>query len=105
MVWMIKTIWWAVKWMVLLSLLATAFAFFLAFNCFTIPFFLAEWAVCKLLKRTPPHIAFYFVTAYPTWNCGPHATFFGDLRKMNRDANRRVKTTWDIGPWEARFFD
>lgn len=104
--WMIKKVWWALGWLIMLSLLFTAFAFFMAFNCFTIPLFLALWAGCKIFKQTTPHIAFYFVTAYPTWKYGPHATFRDDLRRMNREADYIAwKKTQGIRPWEARFFD
>lgn len=106
-IWTIKKCCWAMGWVMKLCLLCMVLAFFLCFNCFTIPLFLLLWAGCKLVKLTPPHMAFYFVTAYPTWKCGPHASFLEDVRKMNRDAEiqARKKTAWMGRPWEAIFFD
>lgn len=106
-IWTIKKCCWAMGWVMKLCLLCMVLAFFLCFNCFTIPLFLLLWAGCKLVKLAPPHMAFYFVTAYPTWKCGPHASFLEDVRKMNRDAEiqARKKTAWIGRPWEAIFFD
>ena len=105
--WTIKTCFRAMGWLVKLSLLCMAITFFLGVNCFTIPLFLVLCAGCKIFKQTPPHFAFYGLTAYPTWKYGPHATFRGDLRKMNREADYLAwkRTRWMGRPWEARFFD
>jgi hypothetical protein len=106
---MVHPIRWTVKcvaWIVLLGLLFLFCFLSLCTNWLTIPVHLLAWVVCRLVKRTPPHLTRYCLTFYPTWSNAPHKTFTDTLREIDRDSAKMAKArSRRFRPYETWFFD
>lgn len=63
----------------------------LCMDVFTIPLFIVLWTFCKLCRLRTPRLRAYGLMGYPSCSADRGRTLRADIRKMERDTDRRVK--------------
>ncbi|MCI6377975.1 MAG: hypothetical protein MR842_09495 [Clostridiales bacterium] len=93
-----------VRTIVFLMALTAANFLFLCLNIFTVPFFIASAALCKMARKQCPRIALYSLMLYPTWKAGQRPSFLTDVGNAVKKHTARRKENGPIRAWEERFF-